>query len=306
SSAKGAGIDFAFMKATENVNFVDPQFAANWSGAGANGVVRGAYHFFRPAVDAVMQADYFVQHAGVPGPGDLPPTLDLEVLDGLSGSTVAAGALAWLQRVQQTTGRTPIVYTSSSFLSTLGNPSGFGGYTLWVANWQTTCPSIPTPSWSDWTFWQNSSTGTVAGIPATAVDLDEFNGSLSDLQNFVNPSQVSVDLAGAGPADLAGATASTDLAGASSSSDLAGASSSTDLAGATMSTDLAGGGGNNGGGGHVDAKSGCSCQLGGRARAPMPLAPFAIIALVGLARVRRFRDTVVPRGARRRLAGPRG
>src|SRR5439155_20650408 len=35
-SVKGAGIEFAFMKATESTNFVDPQFAANWSGAGAS------------------------------------------------------------------------------------------------------------------------------------------------------------------------------------------------------------------------------------------------------------------------------
>src|SRR5581483_4646356 len=60
-SVKAGGIEFAIMKATENTNFVDPQFAANWTGAGASKVIRGAYHFFRPVVDAVQQVDFFVQ-----------------------------------------------------------------------------------------------------------------------------------------------------------------------------------------------------------------------------------------------------
>ena len=185
AAAHGAGIAYAFMKATESNNFVDPQFAANWKNAGANGVIRGAYHFFRASVDATAQADYFVQNAGIPAAGDLPLTIDLETLDGVAAATVAQDALTFLARVQQKSGRTPIVYTSASFLSSIGSPTGFGAYTLWVANWQVSCPKIPGPPWSDWTFWQDSSTGTVAGIPATAVDTDQFNGTLGQLQVFV-------------------------------------------------------------------------------------------------------------------------
>jgi lysozyme len=185
AAVHAAGIDFAFMKATENIDFVDPQFATNWQAAGAAGVIRGAYHFFRPEVDPVAQADYFVAHAGVPAAGDLPLTLDLEVTDTDSVAAAAQSALQFLARVAATTGRTPIVYTSASFMdSTLGSPAGFGGYTLWVANWQVSCPSMPS-AWSDWRFWQKADNGTVAGISGTAnVDLDEFNGSLAELQTF--------------------------------------------------------------------------------------------------------------------------
>src|SRR5277367_3088008 len=45
---KAAGIDFAFMKATESTDFIDPEFAANWKFAASNNVIRGAYHFLRP------------------------------------------------------------------------------------------------------------------------------------------------------------------------------------------------------------------------------------------------------------------
>ena len=81
AAANKAGIAFAFMKSTEGTGFVDPQFAANWKGAGDAGVIRGAYHFFRPATDATAQADFFVQTTGVPGKGDPPPTIDLEATD---------------------------------------------------------------------------------------------------------------------------------------------------------------------------------------------------------------------------------
>ncbi len=184
-SVKAGGIEFAIMKATESTNFLDPQFATNWKGAGDSGVVRGAYHFFRASADAVQQADYFLKISGPSVPGDLPPTLDLETLDGMTAAQVAAGALAFLQHVEQQTGRTPIVYTSSSFLTSIGSPAGFGAYTLWVANWQVSCPKIPSPPWNDWTIWQNAATGTVPGISGM-VDLDQLNGTLADLQTLAN------------------------------------------------------------------------------------------------------------------------
>src|SRR5262245_764947 len=89
SAVKSGGIDFAIMKATESTNFVDPMFATNWAGAGQSKIVRGAYHFFRPAADAVAQADFFVQNAGIPGAGDFPLTIDLEATDGLGSAQVA-------------------------------------------------------------------------------------------------------------------------------------------------------------------------------------------------------------------------
>ena len=189
SMVHGAGYDFAFIRATSGTTLADTQFANNWSGAGANGVIRGAYHFFHPSQDPVAQADFFVQTAGVPQAGDLPGVLDLEVTDGLNATDVRTAALAYLARVQQTTGRTPIIYLSTSFFNAIGSPSAFGSDTLWIANAGTTCPNIPDPPWSTWLFWQNSINGTVSGIGGT-VDIDKFNGSLTDLQTFANMTPV--------------------------------------------------------------------------------------------------------------------
>jgi lysozyme len=48
-AVKNANISFAFAKATEGATFKDITFARNWSGMKAAGIMRGAYHFFRPA-----------------------------------------------------------------------------------------------------------------------------------------------------------------------------------------------------------------------------------------------------------------
>src|SRR5687768_3711582 len=46
SLLSGQGVDFAYIKASEGGDFVDPAFARNWDGAGRAGIRRGAYHFF--------------------------------------------------------------------------------------------------------------------------------------------------------------------------------------------------------------------------------------------------------------------
>jgi len=184
-AAKRDGITFAIIKATEGTSFVDNHFASNWTNTRANGIVHGAYHFFRPKSDPVAQADFFVGVAGSPKSGELPPVIDLEVTDGLTAAQVAAGARMFLQRVQQKTGRVPMIYTSVRvFNSLLGGPAGFKPFPLWVANWNVRCPNIPNPPWTRWTFWQSSATGTVAGF-SDPVDVDNFNGTSADLMAFV-------------------------------------------------------------------------------------------------------------------------
>jgi lysozyme len=275
----GAGIDFAFMKATEGTTFVDPTYATNFKDARANGVIAGAYHFFRPATDATAQADFFVQTAGIPAAGDLPLTIDLEVTDSVAGATVASSAITFLQRVEQKTGRKPIVYTSASFLTSIGNPSTFGAYTLWVANWGVTCPKIPSPAWSDWLFWQDSSTGTVAGI-TSAVDTNQFNGTLSDLQGYVNGGSGGGGGGGGGGAGGGGG-------GGSGGSGGGGGSGGSGGAGGGGGSDDGGTGGNGGDdGGKADAPTpaphgGCSA-VGGNAPAPLWLLAVFVLLFVRL------------------------
>src|SRR6266568_5748159 len=185
------GWDFAIAKASEGVTFVEPQFATNWKGMKAAGVVRGAYCFFHSSPDdPVKEADFFVDtvnRAGGFEPGDF-PALALETLDSNPAGVVAAEALAWLQRVKDDTGITPIIYTSPRVFDTLlSSPAGFAGYPLWDVTWNggpPKCPNIPA-SWSGWAFWQYAGDSiTAPGLPGSSNDGDVFNGSRDDLVSF--------------------------------------------------------------------------------------------------------------------------
>ncbi len=198
SMVQASGRAFAFARATDGTSYVDPTFAANWSGMKQAGVIRGAYHFFEPGMDPVAQATFFVQTMGALAADDLPPALDFEVA-GTDAGAAAADALTFLTTVESLTGRRPIVYASATFVnSSLANPAWLEGYSAWVANWSVSCPNVPAP-WTSWTFWQSSDTGSVPGAQTGPVtDLDVFDGSLADLQTFVAGSLVDAGAPGDG------------------------------------------------------------------------------------------------------------
>ena len=54
-------IRFVFIKATEGVSIIDENFNENFYQARQNDILRGAYHFFTPDVDAVRQAQFFLK-----------------------------------------------------------------------------------------------------------------------------------------------------------------------------------------------------------------------------------------------------
>ena len=63
-TAKAAGIEFAFIRASDGLQYRDPKFATYWAGARAAGVMRGAYQFFRPTQDPIAQADLLLAAIG--------------------------------------------------------------------------------------------------------------------------------------------------------------------------------------------------------------------------------------------------
>ena len=192
----GAGVGFAYIKASQGTYYLDDQFAANWAGAKANGVLRGAYHFFDPTDDGTAQANDFLGAMGTLLQGDLPPALDIECPDtdpeclGFSGgsgdasaATIYAEASAFLSTVAAATGRTPVVYTYGSYFSDNGvDSTSLGSDWLWLAGY-IDCTDLSMPAgWSVPVIWQNSDSGNVAGVGA--VDMDTFFGTPVDLAAF--------------------------------------------------------------------------------------------------------------------------
>lgn len=183
SQIKGSGRQFAFVRISDGLNSPDSKFAQNWPAMKAVGIVRGSYQFFRPSQDAGLQAQMVLDKLAAAGglkPGDLPPVLDLESADGLASSVVVAKAKVWLAKIEAAIHVKPIVYTAAFMSDVIG--TSFGGYTLWVANYTTACPTMPS-GWTDWQFWQNADNGSVPGISGN-VDTDFFNGTLPQLKTL--------------------------------------------------------------------------------------------------------------------------
>ncbi|HEY4189147.1 MAG TPA: glycoside hydrolase family 25 protein [Candidatus Limnocylindrales bacterium] len=178
-----AGKRFAFMKASDSTDYVDPTYVTNRAQAKLQGLKVGAYHFARPDAtpgDAIAEADHFIAAAGWGG-GDLVPVLDLETTGGLNVANLQAWVSAFLGRIYDRTGVKAMIYTSPSFWTNkMGDTQAFAaaGYkSLWIAHW-TTNPSatVPASNWAGngWTFWQYTSDGAVPGILGR-VDLDRYN-----------------------------------------------------------------------------------------------------------------------------------
>lgn len=165
-AVRAAGQSFAFIKATGGSDRVDPWFAREWAAAGAAGIVRGAYHYADPSGNADAQAAFVVRTVGsTRESGNLGIALDLETTGGLSPRQLVAWAHAFLNGVERRTGRTPIVYTYPAFWqNAMAGDRGFGAYPLWLARYAASAPA-PLPGWSQWTFWQHSSSSRLPGIP---------------------------------------------------------------------------------------------------------------------------------------------
>ena len=175
----GAGIDFAYMKATEGGDFSDRRFAENWQAAKDAGVRRGAYHFFtfcRPGAD---QAAHFI--ATVPrDPDALPPAVDLE----FGGNCPeASGRLdvekelpAFLERVEAHYGRKALLYATPEYYK-----AHMAGTEIANPLWLRSLVFEPDYNHHPWTVWQYHNRGTVAGI-AGPVDRNVFAGSVESFE----------------------------------------------------------------------------------------------------------------------------
>ena len=173
AEVKAGPTNFAFIKATESGDSIDPLFAQNW--AGAEGLDRGAYHFFQPGVSGATQAENFLK-AWKPAKGDLLPVLDLETLGGASQAELLSEVDAWMSAVTEAIGgKLPILYTDPGFWPQIGNPTQYSDHPLWVADYtEAKQPTLP-DGWTTYAVWQYSDTGSVKGVSGNC-DVDLFNG----------------------------------------------------------------------------------------------------------------------------------
>lgn len=185
---KAAGVNYCFIKSSEGSTWKDNKFDFNWAEAKKHGIIRGAYHFFRPNAPVSNQVNNIVSVVGKLEKGDLPPVLDAEVPQSWKRFSLQKriGMIQdWMKGVEDGLGIQPIIYLSPSFADEiLQGAEEMSEYKLWLAHYTSrSSPRVPRP-WSDWTFWQYSETGKVDGINTGSVDLNRFQGSLDDLKRL--------------------------------------------------------------------------------------------------------------------------
>ena len=173
-------VEFIFMKATEGGDFSDNKFVTNFNSAKTHGFIRGAYHFYNPKTDANKQADFFIRSVKLE-PGDLPPVLDIEK-KGKDIPKLQNDLKIWLKRVEAHYGVKPIIYASYKFKDKYLNDSVFDSYPYWIAHYYVDSVRYQ----GDWEFWQHTDVGTLPGIEEK-VDLNVFNGSLSEMKKLLIP-----------------------------------------------------------------------------------------------------------------------
>jgi lysozyme len=179
ASVKAAGTRFAYIKATEGGDHVDPAFQKNWEGARRAGVPRGAYHFVYWCRPAHEQAVWFKQQ--IPNdPDALPPVLDVEwnghsktCPKKVERSLALEKIRLMLTELEQLTGKKPVIYTDITFHKDVLEGE-FNDYAYWIRS----TAAKPEVRYKDrpWAFWQFTTTGRVPGIKGD-VDRNAFYGN---------------------------------------------------------------------------------------------------------------------------------
>ncbi|MBV0891690.1 glycoside hydrolase family 25 protein [Paracoccus sp. Z118] len=186
-AARRAGIQFAFIKATEGGDHADPAFRRFWAQTRAAGIPRGAYHFYYFCRGGAEQAAWYI--ANVPRErGSLPPVVDLEWVHTSrtcrykpSPAEIHREVGIFMSVLQQYYGQRPVVYTTVDFYreADMRNfPAEF---------WLRSVADHPRRTYpgARWTFWQYSGTGTAPGFSGN-VDLNAFFGSPLQWRQWVN------------------------------------------------------------------------------------------------------------------------
>jgi lysozyme len=172
-------VHFAYIKATEGGDWIDPSFQTNWTGAREAGLRVGAYHFFTFCADPALQARHFLD-VMPRDPDALPPAVDIEFGGNCSRVPTREELRSELQifvdTLERALAKKPVLYVTRDAYEAyfegapIENP-------LWMRNiWFQ-------PGEPRWSMWQFANRGHVAGIDGF-VDL---NVSLTPMSEAPGP-----------------------------------------------------------------------------------------------------------------------
>ncbi len=125
--------------------------------AESRGYLWGAYHLGRSG-EPIAQADFFLEQVG--DPEGVLLALDLEAFDREQDMSIDE-AIAFIARIRERVGRSPIVYGNDRVIRRLSDDYAFRtaarGVRLWYARFRADIPDFPDAMWSEYFLWQFSS-----------------------------------------------------------------------------------------------------------------------------------------------------
>jgi lysozyme len=157
------------------------------------------YYFGRVASDHNGQRDGaaeaemaigFARAGGWGRKGDLPLAYDFETPNGQPARKCAGHIVEFVRAYRADRGHYPLVYTMPGFWPAINRQLSAADRRLvakcplWIAHWEVRDPGSLAPWNADWSLWQDSDHGTVAGV-SSKCDTDCFRGTPEDFPSLV-------------------------------------------------------------------------------------------------------------------------
>jgi GH25 family lysozyme M1 (1,4-beta-N-acetylmuramidase) len=189
---KKAGGTFAIIKMLGGIK-VDVWFEKNYVSAKKAGVLVSTYQWlYSNALESVvLQASKYAEMLKQ-YPVDFYPSIDYEWYP--SRNPVSTDLEKYVEEFESRSNYKLMIYSAPGYLRDnnykLGNK--FSSYPLWVAHYEVSNPDVVEP-FTHWTFWQASERADGKSLGSsvygeTEIDLNYFNGSLSDFFELCNVS----------------------------------------------------------------------------------------------------------------------
>lgn len=157
---------FVYVKCTEGKTWVDPRFQVNAEKAHRQGLLVGAYHYFRMTSSAHSQFRNFKKEMGKVAM-DLIPMVDVERSDGRPRDELQDSLRVFLNLLEKEYGSKPMIYGTNRSYNEFCAPE-FNNYPMYIGRYGINKPIVK--GQSHYTIWQYSESGDIKGIPKS-VDL---------------------------------------------------------------------------------------------------------------------------------------
>lgn len=182
-------IRFAFIKATEGIEYIDPNYFINFQNSKESGMKTGAYHFYRFESTGRAQAEYFIQNVEL-SDEDLPPVIDLEYYGRWINNPQSPNELIpelrdMVDLLREHYNKKPIIYCNR-YVYEHYLKNDFSDVDYWYREIGRGYPSMPDNT--QWMFWQYDDMAKLEGYGGPGaneyIDLNYFYGDLDDLEEY--------------------------------------------------------------------------------------------------------------------------